>query len=208
MLLTSKLKARLVFVIVVLWLLCFAVPFFYWVFVGPVFWITNDPIPVNPPKTPTGDLLLDEMPFPPEWQIGVCEPDCNLAPSQSSRTFYRIGFPGHVLQDVFYYRTERDASTKFERYYETGSGTFTVPVKINYYSPIADEQYVYCGIVERNGIKVCQAGRRYGNYFIYFYFDIDTGDNDGLPSTKDIEPILQALDELVSERLDIPLPNE
>lgn len=166
----------------------------------------GDPVPVEPPDISISDLLLDTASFPPGWQIDSCVPYCSSPPGEASRTFGRIDLAGHIIQDVFYYRTERGAKVKFQRYLETTS--LPSPPELSYQSPIADEQYVQCGIVERNGIKVCQAGRRYGNYFIYFYFDIDTGDNDGFPSTKDIEPILQALDELVSERLDIPLPDE
>ncbi len=167
---------------------------------------SSDPVPVNPSGTPTSDLLLDELPFPSGWQIHICEPYCDISPNESSRSFYRISLPGQVIQDVFYYRTERDAEAKFQRYLETTGHSY--PSEINYLSPIADEQYLRCGIVERNGIKICQAARRYGNYFVYLYFDIDEGYDDGLPTIQDVEPILRALDERVSERLDVPLPAE
>ena len=167
---------------------------------------SSDPVPVNPPGIPTSGLLLDDLSFPPGWKAVNCEPYCDLSLKESSRTFGREGMPGRVVQDVFYYRTERNAEAKFQRYLETTGHSY--PSEINYLSPIADEQYLRCGIVERNDIKICQAARRYGNYFVYLYFDIDMGYDDGLPTIEDVEPILRALDERVSERLDIPFPAE
>ena len=182
------------FFISIIWLLsgCFLSPY------------PNDPKPANPRGVPTSELLLDESSFPPEWIIHICQPHCEISPSKSSRSFYRIDFPGHVLQDVFYYRTERDAKAKFQRYDETTGGSY--PSGISYLSPIADEQYLRCRISEQNDIKECRVARRYDNYFVYFYFDIDAGYHEGLPSIQDVEPILQALDELIAEQLDIPLP--
>lgn len=194
-----QLRFKLGLVLVVATLLlsgCFGVPYS----------LSGDPIPVNPPDVPTSDLLLDESPFPSGWQIDLCEPYCDRDRflGESSRTFGRIGIPGHIIQDVFYYRTERDAEAKFQRYDETTG--HSPPPEISYLSPIADEQYLRCGVDKRSGIENCRAARRYGNYFIYFYFDLDQGYDDGLPSIEDVEPILRAMDERVSEQLGIPLP--
>lgn len=206
MLFASKLKIGLTLMLAVLLLLCFVILFLYLLFVGPIFWISGDPVSARPPGLPTSELLLSETPFPDGWQIDPPS-ERDISPSQSSRTLGRIGISGNVLQDVFYYRTEKDAAAKFQRYKETEPDTFTAPTEIDYRSPIADEQYLYCGADHRN-ITGCVAARRYGNYFIYFYFDLDQGYNDGLSSIEEVEPILQALDELVAERLSIPLSIE
>ena len=168
--------------------------------------ISGDYAPVNPPNIPTSDLLLDESPFPLGWEFGYCEPNCNISPKESSRDFYSIDVPGNVVQNVLYYRTQRDAEAKFQRSQENLGLSHSYPSEIDYISPIAHEQYLVCGIDKRSGVKNCRSARRYGNYFVEFYFDLDQGFDDGLPSIKDVEPILRALDEQVSEKLGIPPP--
>ncbi|MCL4871886.1 MAG: hypothetical protein KJ063_23250 [Anaerolineae bacterium] len=81
---------------------------------------------------------------------------------------------------------------------------FQPPPEISYRSPIADEQYLGCGV---DVVPGCRAGLRYGQYFIYFYFDIDGGKGDGL-QIEEVEPILRAMDERASLLLGIPLEAE
>lgn len=170
---------------------------------GPILLPFDDPVPVAPSGRPTKELLLDEQPFPPGWQVDPCEPYCDDKLSQSSRSFGRIGIPGHVLQDVFHFQDEQDAQAKHQRYEETTP--HQPPPEIAYRSPIADAQYLRCGIDDPAGVSVCRAGRRYGTYVIYLFFDIDQGLDDGL-HYDEVETILRALDEHISTQLEIPIP--
>jgi hypothetical protein len=176
--------------------------------------ITN-PVPAHPIST--SELLLDEQPFPMGWQASSCEPYCEREErnGQSGRSFFRTGIPGHVIQNVFHYSSERAAHVTFDRYKKMNLSEatpharapfspFQPPPEINYRSPIADEQYLGCGVDVVSG---CRAGLRYGQYFIYFYFDIDDGQGDGL-KIEEVEPILRAIDERVSLLLDIPLEGD
>jgi hypothetical protein len=98
------------------------------------------------------------------------------------------------------------AQTKFQTYREvefrelqSPNRTFRPPPEITYRSPIADEYYLGCGIDE---VPACRAIMRYGNYFIYFYFDIDDGQGDGL-KMEEVEPILRAMDARVTSVLGV-----
>ena len=169
---------------------------------GPILLPFDDPVPIAPLGIPTKDLLLDEQPFPSGWQVDPCL-HCDDELSQSSRSFGRTGIPGHVLQDVFHFKDEQDAQAKFQRYEETTP--HQPPPGIPYRSPVADDQYLRCGIDDPAGVSVCRAGQRYGTYFIYLFFDMDQGLDDGL-QFEEVETILRALDEHVSTQLDIPMP--
>jgi hypothetical protein len=111
---------------------------------------------------------------------------------------------------VFLFGSERRAKAKFQRYEETTS--LSPPVEITYRSPIADEQYLRCGVAK---VPACWAGLRYKNYFVYFYFSLESRlDLDGNKieahglKIEEVEPILRAMDERASELLGIPLPSE
>lgn len=163
----------------------------------------GQPAPTPMPAVPAYDWLLNAEPFPERWQADPCDPDCERAerPHNALRTFGIVNVPGHVIQQVFYFGSERSARAKFQRYEETTS--FSTPEEISYRSPIADEQYLRCGV---DKVPACWAGLRYENYFVYFYFDIDGGRGDGL-KIEEIEPILRAIDVRAGELLGIPLPD-
>jgi len=123
---------------------------------------------------------------------------------------------------VFYFESEWAAKRKFQRYKETDLtetapvartpfSPFQPPPEITYRSPIADEQYLGCGV---DVVPRCRAGLRYGRYFVYFSFSLDSGYADGRKihssglNLEEIEPILRAMDERVSLLLDIPLEGD
>ena len=163
----------------------------------------NSPEPASTPAIPTNEWLLDDTSFPPTWSVNPCAPHCERTErvTQSLRSFGNIDKPGHVIQNVFYFSSEKAAEAKFQRYEERTS--HLAPPEITYRSPIADEQYLQCGIDEPVGIYVCRASRRYGTYFIYFFFNIDQGDGNGL-QLREVETILRAMDEQAAIVLNIP----
>ncbi|MFW6182902.1 MAG: hypothetical protein ACOC8X_03825, partial [Chloroflexota bacterium] len=143
--------------------------------------------------------------------------------------------PGHVTQYVLYLESEFAASIKFQRYRNTDlsdrphsvrkpSTIFDRPAGISYRSPIADEQYLGCGV---DVVPACRAGMRYGSYFVYFYFDLtadyysDFGidvddlsqsavsaierDKGGL-TLAGVEMVLKAMDKRYAELFDVELP--
>jgi len=183
--------------------------------------VTN-PVPAYPVST--SELLLNAEPFPTDWEVNPCEPYCERAErnGQSGRSFGIVGIPGHVIQNVFHYSSERAAHTTFDRYKKMNLSEatphargpfspFQPPPEINYRSPIADEQYLVCGV---DVVPACVASLRYGQYFIHFYFSLESGYVDGRKiessglKLEEIEPILRAMDERVSLLLDIPLEVE
>jgi hypothetical protein len=134
---------------------------------------------------------------------------------------------------VFYFDGERATQTTFQRYQETDlpdtvdpdsvqlpSTAFAPPPEIEYRSPIADEQYLGCGV---DVVPACRAGLRYGSYFIYFYFDLNTRyytyylDDDSIKaemlhegglSFAQVEAILRAMDEHYANLFEISLPDK
>jgi hypothetical protein len=158
----------------------------------------GDPQPVPSVGVPASDLLLDNQPFPLGWIVFPCDPDCGDAERADIARRDFVGpanGPGHALQDVFHFANEDDALAKFKRY--EASVAYSSPLEVTYLSPIADEQFLHCGLDEISG---CRAGLQYGNYFVYFYFDIDDGEGRGL-GIEEVEPILRAMDERVIELL-------
>lgn len=124
------------------------------------------------------------------------------------RSFGIVGIPGHVIQKVLYLGDEKESRAKFRTYRETSFGRstsrspsteFVPPPEITYRSPIADEEYLGCGV---DVVPACQALIRYGSYVVYFYFDLDQRMADGVMVETDggltieqVEPILRAMDE-------------
>lgn len=160
--------------------------------------------PASLPNIPARDLLLDAQAFPKGWGVGSCAPDCSRSEGEvyAERSFYITGVPGHVLQSVFRLDDVEAAKAKFQSYREVDFKTLTPPPEITYRSFLADEYYLGCGIA---AVPACRAILRYGNYFIAFYFDIDSGKGDGL-QIADVEPILRTIDRRVAARLGILLP--
>ncbi len=161
-----------------------------------------DPMPVPDDDIPANALLLDTEPFPSDWTISPCMQPCELEGSaEALRDFGRAGVPGNVGQHIFHFANGRDARAKFHRYEETT--TFPATKEITYRSPLADEQYLRCGI---DVIAVCTTGLRYGEYFVEIDFHIDLdGRGEGL-EMREVEPVLRAVDERVAELFDLPLP--
>jgi hypothetical protein len=125
----------------------------------------------------------------------------------TGRSFGIVGIPGHVIQKVLYLGDEKEARAKFRTYRETSFGRstsrspsteFVPPPEISYRSPIADEQYLGCGV---DVVPACRAILRYDSYLVYFYFSLDRGSVDGVEVEADgltieqVEPILRAMDE-------------
>lgn len=162
---------------------------------------TGDPIPVPDSTIPASALLLDSQPFPQGWIVAPCRSPCDREGSDEAlRSFGIVDVAGHVVQQVFHFANERDAQAKFRRYEETTS--FSTPSEITYRSPLADDEYLRCGI---NVVPACSAGLRYGEYFVYFYLDIGHGTGEGL-EMQDVEPVLRAMDERVAELFGLPMP--
>jgi hypothetical protein len=175
------------------------------------------PQPVPAPGVAASELLLDAGSFPTGWQVHPCEPHCDRAErsSEARRTFAIVDIPGHVNQTVLHHGSANSAHTVFESYRDSdlSSSTpearspfvpFSLPDEIAYSSPFADEQYLGCGI---DVIPACVAGRRYGQYFVHFFFVIDDGNGVGL-KINEVEPILRAMDERYAELFDILLPTD
>jgi hypothetical protein len=83
---------------------------------------------------------------------------------------------------------------------------FLPPPQITYRSPIADEQYLACGV---DVVPACRAGRRYERFFVEFYFSLDGwlwigfGPEVTGVRIEEVEPILRAMDELVVEQFEM-----
>lgn len=162
---------------------------------------TQTPVPALPAR----DLLLDTQAFPPGWTITPCGSDC----SQREGTALAVrGFipteyiPGRVIQRVYVMNSAAAAQDKFQEW-ATLDARHTPPVsELTYRSRIADAYYLGCGSDE--GVPICRANMRYGNYFISFFFNVDRGEAGGHGLKIDqIEPILRAFDEHVTTRLGI-----
>jgi hypothetical protein len=172
------------------------------------------PQPVQPPTIPASALLLNAEPFPSGWSVDPCDLDCDREGEIEASRFFVNGHPGHVLQDVYFYGSVQSAQIVFEAALGSDLSTatpvarapfvpFQPPDEITYRSPIADEQYLGCGI---DVIPACIVGRRYGQYFIRLFIMIDNGNGERL-KIDEIEPILRALDIHVGKLLNIPMEN-
>ncbi|MFZ0547675.1 MAG: hypothetical protein WAM60_19670 [Candidatus Promineifilaceae bacterium] len=180
--------------------------------VGPAI---GGPQPVPPSGVPASALLLSAEPFPSGWGVAPCDLDCDLEGDKEALRYFGIdGRPGHVLQEVYYYGSVESAHTVFESDVNSSLSTatpiarapfvpFQPPNEITYSSPIADEQYLGCGV---DVTPTCVAERRYGQYIVSFYIIVDGGNGEGL-KIEDIEPILRAIDIQVSKLLNIPMKN-
>lgn len=173
------------------------------------------------PRIPARDLLLDDQAFPEDWDVHPCEPDCRRleGATHAERSLYIIGVPGHAIQDVSRLESVEAARAKFQTYRrvvfrkklppQVPSSEFLPPPEIHYRSRIADDYYFGCGV---DIVPACRAIARYGQYFVYFFFNVDRGAADGeiIESEglkiEEVEPILRALDERVATRLGILLP--
>jgi hypothetical protein len=159
---------------------------------------------------PASKLLLDSQSFPSGWTAEPCGPDCSRdeGDQHAERAFGRVGIPGNVRQEIFRLGDENDAKAKFNIYREADfrplsppDHQFSPPLAFTYHSPLADDYYLGCGV---STVPACRAIARYRNYFIYLYFDIDGGKDDGLDLVE-VEPILRALDQQIATQFSIPL---
>ena len=170
--------------------------------------------PIPTPSIPASELILDTKAFPPDWILDPCEPHCEPEVLSALQSFGIVGIPGHVIQEVLYLGYEdaaHDEFQSFRRAYFGKSDTrspstdFLPPPEVSYRSPIADEQYLGCGV---DVVPACRAILRYDSYLVYFYFSLDKGfadgkviETDGL-TIEQVEPILRAMDERVLELFD------
>jgi hypothetical protein len=171
----------------------------------------DTPVPTPLHSIPAKDLLLDVQAFPRNWSMDPCTTNCNSREGEAKalRVFGVVGVPGHVIQEVFRLKDVASASDMFQSARvvdfrksttRTPSSDFLPPPEITYRSSIADEYYLGCGI---DIGAACKAIMRYDNYFISFYFDLDTGTGEGLKVTE-IEPVLRDLDAHVAARFGVP----
>ena len=177
--------------------------------------VMGQPDPTPLPAIHARELLLDAQPFPANWDVNPCAPDCSRRERETRafRTFSNVdvGVPGRVIQEVIRLGSVAEAQAMYERSRDVDfrkgeppqvpSTELLPPPEISYRSPIADEYYFGCGI---DIVPVCRASIRYGQYFVSFFFDIDGGTGEGM-EIKDVEPILRAMDAQASARLGIPL---
>jgi hypothetical protein len=164
------------------------------------------------PNAPAPSLLLDEKPFPPKWQVAPGETSRDLRDTHAIRGFGRRSIAGQVIQNVYQFDSVRDALAKYQLYRKADfakapppqvpSTELVTPSEITYQSPIADEYYLGCGW---NVAYICRALFRYRNYVVEFYFDIDSGNGEGM-KVREVEPIVRAMDEQTSSVLGIPFP--
>lgn len=175
--------------------------------------ISEEPTPTLLLNVPAWHLLLDTQALPEHWNMDPCTLSRHcFGEVEAYRDFGIVGVPGHVIQNVFRLESVETAQTKFRTYREANFGPrqppkrqFLPPPEITYRSPLADEYYLGCGVDE---VPACRAIFRYGNYFIYFYFDIDGGKGDGLKIDQ-VEPILRAMDARAAEVLGLqPKPTK
>lgn len=176
----------------------------------------SNPQPVSPGSVPAHALLLSEESFPQKWGFEPCELPCeDEGDAKATRFFGVAGQPGHVLQEVHYYGSGESAQTIFESFESIDLSTetpvarrpfvpFQTPDEISYRSPIADDQYLVCGI---DVGAECRVARRYGQYFIYIFILVEDEVGEGGLRIDEIEPILRALDLRVSKLLNIPMDN-
>lgn len=182
------------------------------------------------PAVPTSDLLLPVEAFPDGWSIELCN-RCEEN-GESYRIFDVSGKPGHVIQHVFYFADGGEAEKKFRTYRASDlveathevaqpSTVLRRPPDITYGSPIADQQYLACGV---DIMPICRAGLRYGNYFVYFYLQLKRSyyydylepdevgnkasyDTAGL-TLSEVETVLRAMDEHYAELFGVSIPDE
>ena len=187
-----------------------------------------DPDPA--PGVPTSALLLTAEAFPEGWSVDPCN-GCEEN-GESYRTFGVPDKPGHVDQQVSYYSSDGEAEKAFRTYRASDlteathevrrpSTVLRRPPDITYRSPIADEQYLACGV---DVVPICRAGLRYGNYFVYFYFRLKSRyyydylepeevgnkasfDRAGLTLSV-VEAVLRAMDAHYAELFGVSLPDE
>jgi hypothetical protein len=173
-------------------------------------------LPLNATATPVSGpparaLIVTGEAYPSDWEAILCDTHlCQNGDATYEQFFIsKAHEPGQFLQEVFRYETTEAASAKYELYRKTDfhkstfdlEGTeFAPPVELPYVSPIADEYYFACG---REFGLVCRMVARYRNYFVYLYFDMDSGHGYGLTYTE-VEHILKWLDEQAAEQLGLP----
>jgi hypothetical protein len=153
------------------------------------------------------NLLLDAAAFPSTWDVFPCGPDCaREGYGRAMRTFGRRNIAGHVIQEITNYVYESSAEGNFQRAQATNfprrdpdERPFSTAPSISYTSPFADQYGLGCGI---DTVPACRLYARYGNYFVYMYFDIDDGSGEGL-QVADVPPILEALDRQIAKHLNI-----
>lgn len=164
----------------------------------------SEPFPLVPAKS----LLLSARAFPPTWQIVPCGSGCNRSerPEHSTRSFSRVGMAGHVIQDVYAFSSITEALASFQHYrsvefvpLQPPDKTFEPPLNMTYRSLLADDFFLGCG---KQVVPACRTLFRYRNYVIEFYFDIDSGQGDGL-QLQEIEPILRDMDIQVASTFNV-----
>lgn len=175
-------------------------------------------------------VVGEDQAFPEGWSVDPCN-RCEEN-GESNRIFGLPDTPGHVVQRVFYFAGDGEAAQAFQTYRASDlveathevrrpSTVLRRPPDIAYRSPIADEQYLACGV---DVVPICRAGLRYGNYFAYFYFALTSRyyfdylepdevgnkasfDRAGL-TLSEVETVLRAMDAHYAELFGVSLPDE
>jgi hypothetical protein len=153
-------------------------------------------------------LLLDATAFPPTWDADPCGPDCarDEGYGKAMRIFGRRNIAGHVIQEITNYVYASSAQNNFQRAQATNfprrdpnEPPFSTAPSITYTSPFADQYALGCGI---DIVPACRLYAQYGNYYVYMFFNIDSGTGEGL-QVADVTPILKALDQQLATQLHI-----
>jgi hypothetical protein len=173
----------------------------------------SEATPTSVPGPPARALIVTAEAYPSDWEALPCDTQLCRNGDETYEQFFgsKSHEPGQFRQEVFRFETVRAASEKYTAYRDTDfhksqfdpDGTdFAPPTELPYVSSVADEYYFACG--QEFGL-VCRMVARYRNYFVYLYFDMDSGKGYGL-TYDEVEQILKWLDKQAASQLSLPFP--
>lgn len=148
-------------------------------------------------------FLLNVDVFPEGWVLSPSSPS-DETEIYGTRDFGNPNVAGHSFQDIFRRPNDWSASDKYKVYLEGEFNTstehqpsvpYTPPPEITFRSKIADEYYFACGV---EMIASCKMIARYHNYFVFFFFDLDTKEQPGGLTYGEIEHVLEAFEAKVT----------
>jgi hypothetical protein len=169
--------------------------------------------PTPLPGPPARAFIVTKEAYPSDWEALPCDTQlCQNGDETYEQSFISKSHePGQFRQEVFRFGTAEVASEKYKVYRDTDfhksqfdpdSTDFAPPTELPYVSPVADEYYFACG--QEFGL-VCRMVARYRNYFVFLYFDMDSGKGYGL-TYDEVEQILKWLDKQAASQLNLPFP--
>lgn len=149
------------------------------------------------------DLLLDISVFPPGWEPSSEEPSPDpSAPfggirSVDRTTLFFYSSYASAFEEIERYKEDRMASDVFDERKDflfqeiAGLGPYTLPEELPFQSSTADASYFACVSPSYSVSKGCHYLARFGPYLVHF----NIGWDPTFMTTKDLEAILQAIDE-------------